>query len=387
MQDMRVNLLIDMEMNYRNNLGSLWNLDADASATCYYTKYPFSLDQDFTPASLSNIKDSVLQYFFKLWGCSSKDAFGFFSNTYQDALFNIFQTARNALGCNAEFFFCSKECDVCIADIARLLGMEVILVDCDSSGAMDVKSLGNLLKVYAPSIIVADKRLIVHLDIGSSNMGAIDDIDKICDTLEGFRITKRQYFMHCGAFIHGFILPFTISDFLSMGAKDCIDAISCSPSAFLGLSIHSGIVVMRDKYKGAHYRTFQPPVNGIIPLNIWECLCQKNNSVLRKEALDCIKTAKSCHDYISKLGMKSVYNNYSNIVVLDLGVKIDDNVKEFLEKYKLTVIMHDSSGVKRTRLVFMQHACKDSIFEELMNDLLVLKTCMGFSTNNTAITK
>lgn len=123
-----------------------------------------------------------------------------------------------------------------IKKIAKILRLKAVVVPSDKTGAIDCRQLECYIDMNKPVIVLAN--------IGSTFLGAIDDVKKIHHILKN--TTSRMY-IHADAAFYGFVMPF-----LRPGFDDYkyYDSISVSSHKWPGTPFPGGVFMsVKDRLK------------------------------------------------------------------------------------------------------------------------------------------
>ena len=133
MDDLRLNLLIDLNTSSNTCIGEGFNMDINPSLCCYYSTYVL---EKHMSSSFKTIECIVVKWFSKLWG---EHMHGWLTNTHYDATMQIIQIVYKAcLVCNAcntrLVFICSDEIDEEYKSFVSLLNIKIVIIPTDQYG-------------------------------------------------------------------------------------------------------------------------------------------------------------------------------------------------------------------------------------------------------------
>lgn len=195
---------------YKTFIGYPLNLGYDY--TPVFDKFKYAMNNIGCPFSRSTLKISskeielkVLDFFADLWGICKTNIWGYLTSSGTEGNFQGLYVGREVLG-NVPVFYTSKESHYSIFKIARLLQLELCVIDTLESGEMDYRDFEHKLmqNINRPALINAN--------LGTTMKSAIDN------TREIYRVLKKhnkhhEYYLHADGALMGFVLPFLENDF------------------------------------------------------------------------------------------------------------------------------------------------------------------------------
>ncbi|AGE56427.1 histidine decarboxylase [Paramecium bursaria Chlorella virus NE-JV-1] len=245
----------------------------------------------------------------------------------------------------------SDQAHYSIKKIATILRMKSVVVPSDATGAMNVRALECALDLGKPVIILAN--------IGSTFLGAIDDVRKIKHVLNAS--TNRVY-VHADAAFFGFVMPY-----LHQGYDDYkyIDSISVSAHKWPGVPFPGG-VFMSIKEHVRHVENFEEVIaqrdvtvsgsrNGHTALFLNEFF---DTVDLEKDVEQCLEMTEYLYDRLweSAPACKPWKNERSPIVVFD------SPSSDIIKKWSL------ASVGKRSHVCVLPHITK-KIADAFVHDM------------------
>ena len=321
-------------------------MNINPSLCCYYSTYVL---EKHMSNSFKTIECIVVKWFSKLWGEHMQ---GWLTNTHYDATMQIIQIVCNACkACKARFvFICSDEIEEEYKCFVSLLNIKIVIIPTDQYGEIDYNIMSIMISLYCNS------KMFIFLNIGS-NKGAIDDVDKVYEILKSLKLNREQYFIHCEAPMFGMMLGLS-TYFIN---RPFINSISCAPHMFLGINVPCGIACIC--YETCETcNIFRTPLNGHIPLAIWERIMEKNIDVLSEEARQCLLNTKLCCEMLKIVHIPHYNSTNSNIIVLHLK----DEYISLAKKWRLCKISDDNY-----KITIMQHVNID-VIDRLYADIMSL---------------
>jgi histidine decarboxylase len=193
-----------------------------------------------------------------------KDFWGYVTNGGTEGNMYGLYAAREMLP-KAKVYF-SGHTHYSIKKNTHILRMEACTVASQANGEMDYDDFERKLKGEKTAIILAN--------IGTTMMGAIDDVERISAILEKKGI---KYYIHADAALYGMLLPFVSDIKFDFRAK--VNSIAISGHKFVGSPIPCGVVLVRRvymrtlqsyiEYIDAHDTTISGSRDAFTPLLLW----------------------------------------------------------------------------------------------------------------------
>ncbi len=316
----------------------------------------------FVPASYKihsrQFECEVLRFFARLYKMPADDFWGYVtSGGTEGNLYGLF-VARELYPGGILYF--SEDTHYSIRKIARILNMRYIAVRSQSNGEMDYDDFDTILKAHL------DTPVIVCANIGTTMMGAIDDISRIFSILDKNKVGER--YVHCDVALFGMIVPFVDSkSYVNFTIP--IGSIAISGHKFIGASMPCGVVLARKEnvqrierkveYIGSMDTTISGSRSGLAPLILWSAIKDRGMKGFAKEAKECVAIARWLLEKLRAMEYPAFLNEHSNTVVLKFP---SDRV---VKKWQLAV-----QG-DWTHVIVMQHVTKEMLTEFLAD----LKEC------------
>lgn len=195
------------------------------------------------PYNTHDLESETIRAFGKLYGFPTNDTWGFLSHSGTDSNMHGMYMGRTILkgrtGCVPKAYF-TREAHYSVQILRDLLGLEAVIVNTLPDGGMDPADLASKLRVHgdAPALVVAT--------VGTTFKGAVDDLDRIRETLR-----ECPSFLHLDAALFGGYLPFTPhAGVVSFQADENTlsgryDSIAVSCHKFFGFPSPAGLFVTR----------------------------------------------------------------------------------------------------------------------------------------------
>jgi histidine decarboxylase len=290
---------VEQEINhhFETFLGYPCNTKYDYSPVCHLIKMhinnvgcPFSSGN--YKANTKNIEQEVLAWFAELWGINKDDMWGVITNGGTESSLQGLYIARESAEGRPHVFLTSKQSHYSIFKIAKILCLNIVLVECQENGEIDYTDFNNKVKENV------DKFIIINANLGTTMTGAIDSTHEI------YRILRKHgkdkdYYCHADAALAGFFLPFLEKDIFF---KSSLNSMAISLHKFMGLPYPAGIFMIEKKfmkyvtnnieYIGGNDATISGSRNGHTPLFIHYMTKKMEYSGFQNDINICIEMAE-----------------------------------------------------------------------------------------------
>lgn len=201
-------------------------------------------------------------------------------------------------------------------------------------------------------------------NIGTTMTGAIDDLQKIKKIFLRHNIT--QYYIHCDAAFHGFILPFCNTP--RPLKLDDFHSISISGHKLIGSPIPCGIFLTHKnitdnlknyiEYIKSGDCTISGSRNGLTPLILWCAIHQKTLEQFKEMTSECLKKSEYICEKMLQNNIPAWTNPYSPIVVF---TKPSDKL---IKKWSIAPFQKLAHIIATPNLSY-------ATIDELLNDLIL----------------
>ncbi len=218
-------------------------------------------------------------------------------------------------------FYYSEAAHYSVSKFIKLLGKENEKIDCDNQGKINII---NLIEKVEDNWQKKHKSAVILLTWGTTEMGAIDNIEKIINIL---KIKKIPYYIHLDAAFYGGI-PKNQDKAPIINIKSLnIDSISVSLHKFIGSSLTNGVVIWKKSFETSKYITY---------------IGQKDNTILGSRSI----LPFSTYYRVSKILNRSESNKYTRNVNYFQN-QLDKNLIEYirLDNGNIFVINNISNDV------------------------------------------
>ncbi len=253
--------------------------------------------------------------------------------------------------------YVSEEAHYSIKKLADVQGMELRLIKADTMGRIDVRDFEARLDPARPALVV--------VALGTTFKGAIDDQVAMNGVLD--RVKPPAVYRHQDAALFGSILgfmPAPASDLVNSG-KMRFDSIAISGHKFWGMDEPCGVFVTTKEVRGSlnpfkveYLRDAVPTIscsrNSIAPLKLWWKIAFSAPDVFERQAAQLIFNANYLHEALSRIGVRSWLNEYSNTVFFE---RPSEAVMDY---YGLAPDVHPELG-PLAHVIVMQHVGRKTI--------------------------
>ena len=262
-----------------------------------------------------DIEREVVAYFADLMRLEQEQAWGYVTSGGTEGNMYGLYMGRETFPDGTVYF--SQDTHYSVVKLLRLLNMRNVMIRSRDNGEVDYDDLRETLSVNqgAPAIIVAN--------IGTTMKGAVDDLDRIRETLDDLEIEDR--YIHADAALSGMILPF-VQDPQPHGFDAGVDSMSVSGHKLIGSPLPCGIVLTRRDYVARIARsvelvgvldtTIPGSRSALAPMIIWYALQKHGTEGFRRMVAGMMETAEYAVQRFQDGGIPAWRNRNSAIVVL-----------------------------------------------------------------------
>ncbi|MFY2506802.1 histidine decarboxylase [Vibrio pectenicida] len=191
------------------------------------------------PMDTFEFEQDVVEYFCKLYHTTLDEAWGYVTNGGTEGNMYGCYLAREKFPSGIVYF--SDDTHYSVMKIVRFLNIEYQMVASNDMGEMDYDDLEFSLRANI------GKSPVIFANIGTTMLGAIDDLKQIQQRLQKVGIPREQYYIHADAACHGMIVPY-LDNPPRFSFKHGIDSISVSGHKMLGSPIPCGMVLALTKH-------------------------------------------------------------------------------------------------------------------------------------------
>lgn len=243
----------------------------------------------------SNTKDierCVLYWFADLWGIDKNEVWGAITNGGTESSLQGLYIARESANGVPHVFLTSRQSHYSIFKIAKILNLNLLIVECQENGEMDYSSFDTIVKLNL------EKYLIINANLGTTMTGAIDSTHEIYRILQKYK-KQKDYYCHADAALSGFFLPFLEKDLFF---KAHLNSMSISLHKFLGLPYPAGIFLIEKpfmkhvlnniEYIGSNDATISGSRNGHTPIFINYIINKIGHQGFKTDVERCVQMAE-----------------------------------------------------------------------------------------------
>ncbi|MCG9681465.1 histidine decarboxylase [Vibrio sp. Isolate23] len=268
------------------------------------------------PMNTFEFEQDVVNYFCQLFHTTTDKAWGYVTNGGTEGNMYGCYLARERFPDGMMYF--SKDTHYSVMKIVRFLNVEHRVVESQANGEMDYDALESALKKNS------NKPPIIFANIGTTMLGAIDNLEQIQARLYNAGFSRDQYYLHADAAFHGMIIPY-VDNPPKFSFRDGIDSISVSGHKMLGSPIPCGMVLAlkehTDKishqieYIAAPDKTLTGSRNGLTPLFLWKFIRSSSEQEKRERIQSCLELAEETVQMLNQHNIPAWRNDNSTIVV------------------------------------------------------------------------
>ena len=318
----------------------------------------------------------IIDRFGARFGFDLNDIWGFISNSGTDSNLHGAYMGRTLLkqktGVNPRIYY-TKETHYSVQIIRDLLCLEEVLVSTDSQGAMDSDDLREKLRANndAPALVVAT--------IGTTFIGAVDNLDEIREALTGY-----ESYVHLDAALFGGYLHATKfrDDLFHTGAHGRrYDSIAVSCHKFFGFPIVAGMFITsnttfreyRDHFSQVHDPEYISHVPGTITTSrdsmgpvLFHYFCTDEAFALQEaDARACLSNADYLHrEMLTHFADLQPRRENDRSIIVHFK-RVDDRIRE---KWTLATIGPEGAENSFNHAIIMPHVTRPYL-DEFLSDL------------------
>lgn len=287
--------------------------------SCYFNNLGYPYVEGNHALHSKGYERKVLGFFARMYGLDADNLFGYLATGstqgVEHGILAGFQKFPRAIA------YFSEDAHLCVGNTLEKLRLDYEVVRATPSGEMCIPALQEQLAraAHRPAVVIAN--------IGSTRGGAIDDVAKISEVLNGVGIHER--YIHCDAALAGAYLPLLVGAPAPSFERHGIDSISISMHKFLGVFVPSAVFLKRrsdvdDLVSTAglsgDYHLSQLTMScsraGIAALHAAWLLQRMGALGIAEQAQTCLARAARLCDALRQARIPASRNAFSNTVVL-----------------------------------------------------------------------
>lgn len=313
------------------------------------------------------IEKEVIETFAPYYGIPKGKEWGFVTNSGTDGnMHGIYFGAKILQKKTGKLpiVYISKEAHYSSSRICDVQNLETRMIDFDKNGSMDLECLKKSIVKDRPALVVAA--------LGSTFMGATDDIKAIKNIMEESNLPA--YYIHVDAVLFGGYLPFTkYKDLVSM-EKQGYDSVAISGHKFFGVDEPCGlflatkeVIESQTAAKVEYLHNDMPLIScsrsGLAPLKFYWIIKYLGFEKLKEEAELMLEHTEYFQKRLDEIGYPAWHMKYSNTIFFKRPPQW------ICEKYSLANGFLKDYGGELSHVVVMQHV-RENIIDEFIEDLL-----------------
>lgn len=351
-----------LECHLKTFLGYPCNTSYDYTDVLPYFKYNVNnVGCPFTDGTYKvntkQVEREVLEFFADLWGINFTNTWGYITSAGTEGNLQGLYVGRECLGRNC-VFYTSKESHYSLFKIARILCLDLCVINTTDNGEIDYEHFETKL------LENINKPVLINVNLGTTMKGAIDNTSKIYNILS--RHSKTDYYMHADGALMGFVIPFMKDSEDSEDSHDSQDnlffkkyihSISISGHKFLGIKFPCGIFLMEQRfldkikndveYIGTTDCTISGSRNGHTPLFFKHIIATKGIPGFRNDVQRCISLAHYVTFHITTAWMNKqsitvVFPRPSNALIDKWQLASQGNISHIVVMPHVTMEMLDN---------------------------------------------
>tara|TARA_B100001175_G_C19453356_1_gene612486 strand:- start:15 stop:1343 length:1329 start_codon:yes stop_codon:yes gene_type:complete len=274
---------------------------------------------------------AVIDFFAKLWNINEPDYWGYVTTCGTEGNLHGILLAKEKL--KDGIIFTSRETHYSIFKAANYYNLNTNIIKSNFLGEIDYNHFEEQISINK------NNNIIINVNIGTTVKGAIDNIEKICNILKKYNISRDKFYIHCDGALFALMCPF-IENTSQLTFDYPIDSISVSGHKMIGCPMPCGIIVTRKEnitrlenridYLNSLDTTIMGSRNGHASMYLWYGLRKKGLEGLKKEVLYSINLAKYLCKTLKENNIISFMNNNSSTVIFE-----KPNSIEFIKKWQL----------------------------------------------------
>lgn len=288
-----------------------------------YSALSVTIDQNLNnvgdPFSTSSIRSNtkqiectVIRFFAQIWNIDPQNMWGYITNSGTEGNLQGLFVGRESAQDRPHVFLTSRDSHFSIFKIAKLLKLNLVLVNSQENGEIDYQDFDQKVRAN----VANNNYIIVNANLGTTMKGAIDNTQELQRILRKYR---AKYYMHADGALSGFYLPFMEHDLFF---KAGINSISISGHKFLGIPFPCGIFMMErrfmdlvantSEYIGSNDYMISCSRSGHSALFFQHIIAAKRVDGFRRDIEKCFEIA----DYATRCLGDSAWRNHNSIIIV-----------------------------------------------------------------------
>ena len=303
-------------------------------------------------ANTKDIERQVLAFFADLWGIKRDNIWAYITGSGTEGNLQGLYVARESSQKQPHVFLTSKDSHYSIFKIAKLLSLNLCVVDSQDNGEIDYHDFKSKVERHL------DKYIIVNANLGTTMKGGLDNTSELFRILKANKKEKDSY-IHVDGALTGFYLPFLERDLFF---KAHVNSMSISGHKFLGVPFPCGVFMMEKRfldlvtsnieYIGCNDCMISGSRSGHSSVLLKYIINKKGYDGFKKDVEDCIALAEYAVERIP-----GAWRNHNSITVV-----IPKPCDDIVYKWQL------ATEGNLSHIVVMPHVTKDKL-DAFISDL------------------
>ncbi|MBL1079742.1 aminotransferase class I/II-fold pyridoxal phosphate-dependent enzyme [Nocardia sp. 2] len=269
---------------------------------------------DKSAVGAKHMELAVVEYMAELANADPVQTYGYLAGGGSEA--NQFGLDRGCTMLPEAAIYCSRAAHYSIRKSARLMRRELVVLDADEYGRMDIEQLHRVCRRDH------GRGAVVLATVGTTMTGATDDVDAIAEAAA----PAGEVYVHLDAALGGLIAPFTQERDRWGFANPAVGSVAVSMHKALGMPVPCAVALCRwdlaqaqiqGEYVNATDATLSCSRNGLASVLVWYALARKGTAGLARNAWRALDLAQYAADRFHEIGMNPLLNPLSVVVVFD----------------------------------------------------------------------
>lgn len=270
--------------------------------------------QETSAVSAKHMERAVVEFMAELANADPAAIYGYVTAGGSEA--NLFGLDRGCALLPDAAIYCSADAHYSIRKSARLMRRELVVVNSDRYGSMDVAQLHQLCRR------ARGRGAVVLATVGTTMTGASDDVAAIAEAATA----AGEVYVHVDAALNGLIIPFTEERDRWGFAHPSVGSLAVSMHKALGMPVACAVALCRSEmvqtrvegeYISATDATLSCSRSGLASVLLWYALARKGAAGLARNAWRALDMARYAVDRLQQVGTNPWLNPLSIVVVFD----------------------------------------------------------------------
>lgn len=273
------------------HFGYPYNLMYDHAELYEFMKYSINnLGDPYVPSNYGvhsrQFECAVIDFFADLWKMEKDSYWGYVTTSGTEGNLHGILLARE---CHPDaVLYTSQETHYSVFKAARYYRMDCESIPTLPMGEIDYDLLGEAIDRNR------DRDVIMNVNIGTTVKGAVDNLDRILETLQEKNIPRERFHIHCDGALFALMMPF-VDHAPEITFQKPIDSIAVSGHKMLGCPMPCGITLSRKEhvkkveqhidYLNSVDTTIMGSRNGQAALYLWYSLRKKGVEGIKRDVV------------------------------------------------------------------------------------------------------